>query len=207
MNIVLILTDQHRYDIVGANGSPICRSRNLDRLAAAGVNFNRAYSVCPLCSPARASIYTGLLPHGHGVTRNVEPGQPNAASIGGRVPTLGERLRAAGYNPLVFGKWHAGERPPSACGFGGHDVHGYGDVLKDPCYLDYLKSHDLARPEVTPVGVGYPHNLLLAGRMSGPVEASVPHFLAETAIDALRQQADANRPFFLALKRRSTSAP
>lgn len=206
-NILLVLTDQHRWDIVGANGSAICRSPHLDALAAGGVNFRQAYSICPLCTPARASMYTGLAPHNHGVLRNVESGAPNAAAIGGPIPTLAERLGEAGYRSLYFGKWHAGERLPSECGFAGQDVAGYGEPSTCSYYLDYLRARGLAPPEVTPVGVGYPHNLLLAGRMSGPVEASVPYFLAESAIEAIREQARGEEPFFLALNFWGPHAP
>ncbi len=206
-NILLILTDQHRYDIVGANGSAICRSPHLDGLAAGGVTFRQAYSICPLCTPARASMYTGLAPHKHGVVRNVESSMPNAPSIGGAIPTLGERLRGGGYETFYLGKWHAGSRLPSECGFAGQDVEGYGDAGGNPYYLDYLRTRGLDRPTVTPVGVGYPHNLLLAGRMSGPVEASVPYFLAESAIERITARADADGPFFLALNFWGPHAP
>lgn len=206
-NILLILTDQHRYDIVGANGSPVCRSPNIDRLASRGVNFRRAYSACPLCTPTRASIYSGLAPHNHGILRNVEPGHPNAPSIGGEIPTLGERLGDAGYRTWFFGKWHAGERSPGRCGFGGQDIPGYGDPANSSYYLDYLRRNGLERPEVTPVGVGYPHNLLLAGRMSGPVEASIPYWLADSAIDILSEEAKTDQPFFIALNFWGPHAP
>jgi len=206
-NILLILTDQHRYDIVAANGSTVCRSPHLDALAAGGVNFRQAYSICPLCTPARASIYTGLAPHNHGVVRNVEPGMPNAPSIGGPVPTLGQRLREADYRTFYAGKWHAGARPPSECGFAGQDMPGYGDATGNPYYLDYLRARGLDRPTVTPVGTGYPNNLLLAGRMSGPVQASVPYFLAESAIEMMTAPADADEPFFLALNFWGPHAP
>ena len=59
-NIVLILTDQQRFDTVGANGSPICQTPNIDRLAADGTTFEKAYTPVSLCSPARASYFTGV---------------------------------------------------------------------------------------------------------------------------------------------------
>lgn len=70
MNIVYLLTDQWRYDALGCNGAGVCRTPNIDALAASGCRFTRAYTTNPLCSPARASIMTGLYPHHHGQLAN-----------------------------------------------------------------------------------------------------------------------------------------
>ena len=96
-NILLVLTDQHRFDTLGVNGSSVCRTPALDTLAGTGVNFRQAYSVCGLCTPARASIYSGLLPHRHRLTRNVDEDDPNPAAIPQSMPTLAERLTPLGY--------------------------------------------------------------------------------------------------------------
>ena len=157
-NILLILTDQHRYDIVGANGSEICRSPNLDALAASGERFTAAYSVCPLCTPARASIYTGVAPHRHGLLRNIMENTPNGGSIPEALPTLAQRLGEAGYTCHFRGKWHAGNRPASSCGFEGLDVAGYGNVSENPAYHDYLQARGLQRPVRTPLGGGWAHS-------------------------------------------------
>jgi arylsulfatase A-like enzyme len=58
-NVLFIITDQHRWDALGCAGNPIVKTPNLDRLAADGVRFTRAYSACPVCSPARTTILTG----------------------------------------------------------------------------------------------------------------------------------------------------
>lgn len=204
-NILLILTDQHRFDIVGANGSRFCRSPAIDSLAAAGVNFTQAYSCCGVCSPARASIYTGQLPHRHGITRNVS----EQAAIPTSIPTLAERLNAHGYRSYFAGKWHAGARQPTDCGFEGMDVPGYGDVRQSPLYRQYLADHGLELPTIEPIGVGWAQNVTLAGKLSGPVEASVPCFLAEYTLDLMerhrRERPEA--PFFLALNFWGPHAP
>lgn len=205
-NIVLILTDQHRSDIVGANGSPICRSPSLDRLASEGVNFSNAWTMCALCTPARASIYTGLLPHRHGITRNIEEGAHHPGRIPECVPTLAERLDPLGYRSHFVGKWHAGERMPTSAGFTGMDVRGYGTIKEHADYLTYLRDRGLDKPEMTSVGAGWAHRLCLAGVMSGPVEASVPYYLAERGIEFLRQR-DGDQPFFLALNFWGPHAP
>ena len=206
-NVLLILTDQHRYDIVGVNGSPICRSPNLDRLAQGGVNFSSAYSMCALCSPARASIFSGLLPHRHGITRNVGAGDPIPLSLPRTTLTLAERMAARGIRSHFIGKWHAGERLPTESGFTGMDLSGYGVARECPDYLNYLQDRGLEKPEIQAVGAGWAHRLTLAGRMSGPVEASVPCYLAERAIEFLQGHSRQRRPFFLSLNFWGPHAP
>ncbi len=70
-NILFLLSDQHRYDAVGSNGALICKTPVMDEIAAEGMSFDRAYTSSPLCSPARASIFTGLYPHNHGLLANM----------------------------------------------------------------------------------------------------------------------------------------
>lgn len=61
-NILLIMTDQHRYDTLGCYGASTCRTPNIDDLAARGVRFDAAYTPTSPCSPARAALFTGLYP-------------------------------------------------------------------------------------------------------------------------------------------------
>ncbi|GAF70894.1 unnamed protein product, partial [marine sediment metagenome] len=65
-NIVMILVDQMRWDCLSAAGHPVVETPNLDELAYRGVRFSAAYSACPSCIAARASIMTGLCPSNHG---------------------------------------------------------------------------------------------------------------------------------------------
>ena len=61
-NLIWIMADQLRADMVGCNGDPNVHTPNIDALAAGGANFTRALSTNPLCCPARASMITGLYP-------------------------------------------------------------------------------------------------------------------------------------------------
>jgi arylsulfatase A-like enzyme len=104
-NILLITTDQQRYDSLGANGSLQVRTPSLDALAGRGVLFRHAYVQSPICIPSRACLQTGRYPHEHGVTYMEEviddtPGLP-AWEV-----TFMERLQAAGYHTAAFGKLH-----------------------------------------------------------------------------------------------------
>ena len=64
-NILMIVTDQQRRDTIGAYGSAICRTPNIDRIATEGIRFDNAFTPTGLCSPVRCSLLTGLYPHGH----------------------------------------------------------------------------------------------------------------------------------------------
>jgi arylsulfatase A-like enzyme len=66
-NILLILTDQQRCDTLSCYGSSFTSTPNLDRLASEGILFTRAYCAAPLCTPSRASIFTGQYQSRHGV--------------------------------------------------------------------------------------------------------------------------------------------
>src|SRR3954453_10977271 len=69
-NIVLIVTDDQRYDTLGCTGHPAARTPHIDRLAREGMLFRKFDVAVPLCSPSRASILTGLYPHKHQVINN-----------------------------------------------------------------------------------------------------------------------------------------
>ena len=58
-NILFIMTDQQRWDCVGANGNALIKTPNLDRLAAGGANFTHAFVQAPVCVPSRVIFFTG----------------------------------------------------------------------------------------------------------------------------------------------------
>ena len=102
-NILVIMTDQQRWDALGCAGNPVLRTPHLDRLAARGVRFANAFTVAPLCMPARASLLAGTYPHNHGMWTN-------RATPANELPptdeTLFNRLREAGYATGHIGKGH-----------------------------------------------------------------------------------------------------
>ena len=111
-NIVLIMADQQRMDSLGCYGNVFTRTPNLDRLAAGGVRFTHALTPWPVCTPARATMWTGMYPHAHGLTGNVY-GVDDAISMQSPIEvTLFDLLRRAGYLTAHFGKWHLGEKQP-----------------------------------------------------------------------------------------------
>ena len=97
--IVFIMTDTQDTRLVGCYGNPDMKTPALDRLAAGGVRFDRAYTCSPVCGPARAAIFTGTFPHTCGVLGNSMAPAEN-------VRTLGQRLRDKGIHTAYVGKWH-----------------------------------------------------------------------------------------------------
>ena len=95
-------------------GSP-CRTPNVDRIAQRGLRFRRAYTVQPTCSPARASLMTGVLPHNHGVLQVEHTVDDDQCVLRTEYPHWAQRLSDAGYRTAYFGKWHIerSERPAS----------------------------------------------------------------------------------------------
>lgn len=115
-NIVLIHSDQHRYDCVGVNGHPIVQTPNLDRLAGEGINFSHAFCPVPLCMPTRASLLCGQWPTEHLQIANTDTEAPRP--LRDDLPTFSQLLRDAGYYLGYVGKWHVDpDRGPLEFGF------------------------------------------------------------------------------------------
>lgn len=98
-NILLITTDQMRFDALGCNGGEIARTPVIDRLASTGVNFTRAHNQNVVCMPARATIVTGQHVASHGVWMN-------GVSLPEEQPTIAHWLRDHGYKTALLGKAH-----------------------------------------------------------------------------------------------------
>ncbi len=95
-NILLITSDQWRGDCLSALDHPCIQTPHYDALIKDGILFRNHYSVCAPCAPARASLLTGLYQQNHRVVRNGTP-------LDHRHTNLAQQLRAAGYQPTLFG--------------------------------------------------------------------------------------------------------
>ncbi len=102
-NVVVILTDDQRWDMAGCAGHPFLHTPNIDRLAAEGARFKNMFVTTSLCSPSRASMLSGLYAHAHHVTNNFTDYPADLASY----PL---QLQRAGYETAYIGKWHMGEQ-------------------------------------------------------------------------------------------------
>ena len=103
-NLLFIMADQLRADFLGCAGADFVDTPNIDRLAAKGVRYNRAYSSSPICVPARASLLTGLNAVKNGVTSNGQWLRPDLAACG--IRTWPELLDEHGYHTAAIGKMH-----------------------------------------------------------------------------------------------------
>lgn len=141
-NILWIMTDQMRYDCVGANGNPIIKTPSMDSLAARSANFSSAFVQAPVCVPSRASFFTGRYPHSHRNRVNYTP-LPAGESL---MPAW---LQAAGYQTSLVGKTHLYYHyPPTAdevrrTGFSLVDLHdGVSFTDEWSTYAAWRKDHD-----------------------------------------------------------------
>ena len=97
--VILIMTDTQRWDMCGCYRDTGLKTPNIDRLAASGLRFDRAYTTQPVCQPARAAIFTGQYPHSCA-------SWANSMGISDNTKTLGQRLSDKGVHTAYIGKWH-----------------------------------------------------------------------------------------------------
>ena len=135
--VILLMSDSTRKDMVGCYGDSRIQTPNLDRMAAEGIRYENAYTCQPVCGPARSAIFTGIFPHSNGMVTNSMP-------IGDNVKTVGQRLTDNGIHCGFIGKWH----------LDGGDYFGLGRCPDgwDPkywydmkCYLDELPERERIR--------------------------------------------------------------
>ena len=208
-NILWLNTDQQMI----ANRPDVARELPLQRkLALRGMDFRRAYTALPVCSPSRASMLTGRYPHNHGLTEN-------DGRFGGRdglEPSdslMTGPLRAAGYRCAWFGKWHLHRKlDASAFGFEGYAPADYAYPYASAEYGAYLERHALPHPIArielsgesgtppgTPVALSRSEDWFdfEAGSaiLEGPAETHEAFFVSELAERWLRNAGD--DPFFV----------
>ena len=98
-NIIFILSDDHRWDLLSCLDHAFIETPNMDRIAEEGVLFENAFVTTSLCSPSRASFITGNYAHTHGVKNNITPWDDKNI-------TFFEYLKDMGYDNAFIGKWH-----------------------------------------------------------------------------------------------------
>ncbi len=180
-NILLVTTDQQRGDCMGIERSahPVM-TPHMDQLAREGVRFDRAYSDCPSCIPARKTIMTGRAAYSHGVAKNAAVPMPEEPHL-----TLPGRLTTEGYQTHAAGKMHF--HPSRArSGFERMRLHpdDYVNWLEKTPYAGTYRGHGLGGNEVYPTF------------SAQPAEYTHTHWIVEESIDFLRQR-DPEAPFFM----------
>ena len=130
-NILMVIADQLTPLALPCHGHPVTRAPWISWLAERGVVFDNAYTASPLCTPARASLMTGLLPSR---TRAYD----NAAEFASDIPTFAHYLRSAGYRTVLSGKMHF-------CGV--DQLHGFEERLTTDIYpAGFAWTPDWTRP-------------------------------------------------------------
>ena len=134
-NILILIADDLGARDLGVYGSTFDETPALDRLAASGMRFTQAYAAGSVCSPTRASLWTGRTPARTGLT-DFLPGQRPAGTLleildparalAESEVTLAEALRESGYQTFYAGKWHLGS------GAGAPHAHGYEVAMPEP---------------------------------------------------------------------------
>jgi len=135
--VIFLMTDTTRKDMLGCYGDKRMYTPNLDALAEEGIRYENAYTCQPVCGPARSAIFTGTFPHSNGMVAN-------SLSLGANVKTIGQRLSDQGIRCGYIGKWH----------LDGGDYFGLGKCPEGweenywydmRCYLDELTDQEKLR--------------------------------------------------------------
>lgn len=187
-NIIVMMGDDHARWAVGAYGSSIVQTPNIDWLAEKGVKFTNAFTPAPVCSPSRASFYTGKMPSQHGVHDFLAETSDYDANWLANETLLSERLQAEGYRVGLFGKWHATTN--SAKPQRGFDRWLSYDALKTGWRNQYLHRGTV---HFSKDGAPFDHTGVQA------------RFLTENAIEFTDEASD--KPFFISLNFVEPHAP
>ena len=194
-NVLLITTDQQRFDAMRLHGNAVIHTPNLDALAVGGVDFTRAYITCPVCIPARRTLMSGLHPSTHGL-QHYEDGLEWSPTR-----TLPQCLRDAGYQTELVGKLHLA---PQRKRYGFEHI-----VLCESATrrigAEHLCESDWCDWLDRETGGRHPssHGLDGNGRLARPwhLDEVYHHtnFIADRAIDFIERRRDPSCPWFLHL--------
>jgi arylsulfatase A-like enzyme len=191
-NIVVIVADDMGYGDIGPYGSKDIPTPNLDALARDGMRFTDAYVSGPYCSPTRAGLLTGKYPQRFGHEYNILPNFVAGHSEAGlplTETTMADRLKAAGYNTALFGKWHLGSAArfhPIERGF--EEFFGFTDG-----------AHAYHSPTITK------RNPLYEGRTPVAEPAYLTDVIAERAVEYINRKR--TQPYFLYLAFNAVHTP
>jgi len=178
-NIVLITTDQQRFDTFGSYAPPYMRTPHLDYLSNDGITFSRAYADCPVCVPGRAAVMTGKSVFSHGMGINDRTNEYFTTE--NTLPTL---LRQCGYQTCGIGKMHFHPQ---------HIRHGFDETHPlDEYYRWIARSGSLEQPRRHGLG----ENELYATMATVPESLTLTSWITEQAVDYITERRDPTMPFF-----------
>ena len=192
-NILWLMADEYRFDAMHCAGHPMVSTPNLDRLAREGMRFATTYTVSPVCSPSRASAFSGRYAHVHGVTTNQVPAHNGEIFL----PSM---LRHYGYHTCISGKLHF---VPTRFDFGFDEFYSFSAEGPTPekGYMAFLKRKygSPAKFPIVPGTCPWPDDPL--GRDVGVFKHEPQDFetewIADRALDFLRSRKGNAQPWFL----------
>lgn len=225
-NILFILTDQQRKDTLSAYGNLPVETPNLDVLADSSLTFDNAYAVCPICTPARASMQTGLYPMHHGMLTNSYNYGTMVQELPDTPELLSRRLQTAGYQIGYTGKWHLGtgaeavrndgyiqqymgdihfaelaldaRSVPTTVGYQGDDFpgHGFGGYI-----YDELKEYVASLGKETKIEhiISGNYTSHQAGEITSGLDTTIEHFLVERTKKWLTEFKEQEEPWYFQL--------
>lgn len=165
-NILFIMTDQQFADAMSCAGNPYLNTPNMDKLAARGVRYTKAYCGNPICVPSRTSVFTGLYGHQNGIQLNT-----NDASLM-KGDCLGRWMKEAGYRTAYVGKWHIPheiqDKDWSGFEFVMEKNNGVDHLIADPS-IDYIKQDD-ERPFFLVSSFVNPHDICEYARIESGIK-------------------------------------
>ena len=189
-NVLVFFCDQLRRDLLDCYGDTLVRTPHIDALAAEAVVFDQYYTPTPICSPARASLMTGLYPHEHHMFNNSSPRYSYCEHLRPGVSMLPDWIAAeTNYESAYFGKWHIG---PAEDLYNSRFEHTQQPDPSRPAALNNSHWHPNTSlgPLVKSVGDGK------AGTLDVPMEGFPDVVAARLSQDFLRTR-DTGRPFAL----------
>lgn len=192
-NVLVILTDDQGYYDVAACGASDLVTPAMDNLFDDGMKFDNFYANCPVCSPTRASLITGLYPDKAGVPGVVRTNKDNSwGYLDPSAITIADKFKEGGYKTALIGKWHLGLEKPNIPNMRGFDFfHGYlGDMMDDYWThrrhgINYMRENE---HEIDP-------------------EGHATDIFTQWAIDYINNQKESSNPFFLYLAYNAPHSP
>ena len=178
-NIILITTDQQRFDTIQALGNPVIYTPHLNWLTDEGVTYTRTYAECPICVASRTSIMTGMRGYVSGISRNCDH-----SALMESVKTLPQLLTENGYQTRAIGKMHF---HPARANYGFEHMElplDYYRMMQRNYEQGVSKMHGVGENEVEPVLSTVDEN------------HSLTHWTVDRSVDFLETR-DERRPFFL----------
>lgn len=182
-NFLFIMTDTQATNMVGCYSGKPLNTDHIDALAEEGIRFNSAYTCTPVCTPARAGLFTGIYANQSGPwTNNVAPGK--------NISTMGRYFKDAGYHTGYIGKWH----------LDGHDYFGTGVCPEewDPDYW-YDGANYLAELSEREIGLWRNGLNTIEDLRENHIHKTFTwaHRISNRAVDFLAQRNNQDSPFLL----------